>query len=428
MGRQPRVERRSSARSSSSAPRSSSFGYNWPNLPYGVNGELNDNLNHRWTDDGSGTTFTYRFGSRGPQRPSPLAVRRATPRCFKDNWMGGDHSIKFGMVSERESQEFQRRRLPRRGHAGVPQRLAAAELHDAVPRHDAQHAARRRPTRTGTTARTSTIPSRSSSASRRAWACAGTTTTRSIPDQDILESRFRDFFYAGVPVQTSVGPYSLPRTPYRRQQVHRRRACRASSAIRRSIAPRFGVSWDIDGDGKTRGQGQLGPFPPQHRQRLRPTSTRSASATATFDWLDAATTTTVVAPVTRTSSRQNELGQNRAVAASCTVPRSIPISRIPTPTPRASGSSASSATTWACASATPSAPTATARHDVELARALQPLHAAAHLRRSRRRRHRRQRRRRPDDHDVRHPRPGAGEPHRRADGRRASSPPTAPST
>ncbi len=36
----------------------SSFGYNWPNLPYGVDGELNDNLDHRRTDNGSGTTFT----------------------------------------------------------------------------------------------------------------------------------------------------------------------------------------------------------------------------------------------------------------------------------------------------------------------------------------------------------------------------------
>jgi hypothetical protein len=31
----------------------SSFGYNWPNLPYGPNGELNENLDYRMTDNGS---------------------------------------------------------------------------------------------------------------------------------------------------------------------------------------------------------------------------------------------------------------------------------------------------------------------------------------------------------------------------------------
>jgi hypothetical protein len=83
----------------------SSFGYNWPNIPYGVNGVLNEELNNRWTDDGTGTTFTFGSASadRNDRRRWQYDVQST---YFKDNWMGGNHSIKFGWVSERESQYF----------------------------------------------------------------------------------------------------------------------------------------------------------------------------------------------------------------------------------------------------------------------------------------------------------------------------------
>ena len=97
----------------------SSFGYNWPNLPYGVNGELNDNLNHRQTDDGSGTTFTYGSDSadRNDRRRWQYDVQST---YFKDNWMGGNHSIKFGMGVRARVAVFQGRGFPRRGVAGFP--------------------------------------------------------------------------------------------------------------------------------------------------------------------------------------------------------------------------------------------------------------------------------------------------------------------
>ena len=43
----------------------STFGYNWPNLPYGPNGDLNENLDHRITDDGSGTTVAAKSVASG---------------------------------------------------------------------------------------------------------------------------------------------------------------------------------------------------------------------------------------------------------------------------------------------------------------------------------------------------------------------------
>ena len=71
-----------------------------------------------------------------------------------------------------------------------------------------------------------------------------------FPDQEILVSPWRDFFYAGAPIQTSVGPFSLPRTSYADNNF----SAPGQSGIREYpalFAPRFGVSWDINGTGKT---------------------------------------------------------------------------------------------------------------------------------------------------------------------------------
>lgn len=83
----------------------STFGYNWPNLPYGTDGSLNKNLDHRITDNGSGTTFTK--GSQSADRNDRRRWQfNWDGTRFLDGWLGGDHSIKFGFLSERESQEF----------------------------------------------------------------------------------------------------------------------------------------------------------------------------------------------------------------------------------------------------------------------------------------------------------------------------------
>jgi hypothetical protein len=136
------------------------------------------------------------------------------------------------------------------------------------------------------------------------------------PDQDIPESRFRDFFYAGVPLQTSVGPYSLPRTPYADNSF----TVQALSGIKRYpalFAPRFGMSWDLAGNGKTVVKANWGRFyhnPGNASEDINP----SASATATFDWLDCRNgTTPAVCSGNQFGDKQftqNELGQFRTAS------------------------------------------------------------------------------------------------------------------
>ena len=126
-----------------------------------------------------------------------------------------------------------------------------------------------------------------------------------FPDQEILESPWRGFFYARVPIQTSVGAFSLPRTAYADSNF----IAPGQSGIREYpalFAPRFGFSWDVAGNGKTVVKANWGRF---HFNTGNASGTVNplASASAMFDWLD------------RNGDKQfqkNEFGQNRASLAS----------------------------------------------------------------------------------------------------------------
>ena len=188
----------------------SSFGYNWPNLPYGVNGELNDNLNHRWTDDGSGTTFTP-VGIGRPQRPPPVAVqpqRHAIPGRL-DGRRSLDQ-VRHGVGARVAG--VPRRGLPRRGDAGLPQQPPLPNFTTPY-RCAAQYAARDDQLQLAPRRVRQRFDS-DQAAPHVSMGVRWDYYNSFYPDQEIPESRFRDFFYGGVPVQTSVGPYSLPRTPF----------------------------------------------------------------------------------------------------------------------------------------------------------------------------------------------------------------------
>jgi len=279
----------------------STFGYNWPNLPYGPNGELNENLDHRITDDGSGTTFTK--GSESADRNDRRRWQfNWDATRFMDNKLGGDHQIKFGFLSERESQQFidegfldeitlAFRSPPPLPSFTTPYRVTIrntpretynANWHHGAYVHDNWQA------RKGLTV----------SAGVR-WDYYESF----FPDQPIPGSRFRDFFYAGVPVQTSVGPFSLPRTPYADTNF----VATGRNGIRKHpdlLVARLGFSWDVRGNGKTVVKGNWGRFyqnPGNASERENPLS----SATATFDWID--TNGDKLFTI-------NELGQNRSVS------------------------------------------------------------------------------------------------------------------
>ena len=327
----------------------SSFGYNWPNLPYGVNGELNDNLNNRWSDDGSGTTFT--FGSEAADRSDRRRWQYGLNATrFQDGWWGGDHSIKSGMVSERESQEF-------RDEGFLDEVTQAFRTVSPLPNFTTPFRVTIRNTPRQTTNANwhhGAYINDSIQVKNRLTISMGVRWdyyNSFYPEQEIPESRFRDFFYGGVPVQTSVGPYSLPRTTFADNGY----IADARSGIKRYpslIAPRFGMSWDVRGDGKMVFKANWGRFH-QNTGNASADVNPLASATATFDWLD----------LNNDKLFQiNESGRTaRSPASAASRSASISTSRIPTPTRRASGSSAISATTWASASATRSGPMATFR-------------------------------------------------------------------
>jgi hypothetical protein len=259
----------------------SSFGYNWPNIAYGANGELGQNLNHRWTDDGTGTTFTYGSESqdRNDRRRWQYDVQAT---LFKDNWLGGNHSIKFGSVSERESQEFRDEgfvddiTLQFRSPTGAP--------HFTTP---FRVVVRNTPRQTTNANWHHGAYINDSIQVRRVTLSLGVRWdyyNSFYPEQQIPDSRFRNFFYAGVPLMTSVGPHALPRTPFADNNF----VAPARSGIRRYpllFAPRFGVSWDVAGNGKTVVKANWGRF---HHNTGNASGEVNplASATATFDWLD----------------------------------------------------------------------------------------------------------------------------------------------
>jgi hypothetical protein len=257
------------------AARYSTFGYDWPDYPYGVNGEVNENTRRRMTDNLTGNTA----GAAAWDQNNRLRHQFDwTATYFKDRFAGGNHALKFGVVSEWETQDFtdygfkDDLSLTFNSSAGSPDFTTPFRV----------------------TLRNTDRNSINSSWHHGAfltdqWQVVKRVTANVglrwdyyssyFPDQQILESPFRDFFYAGAPLSNGV---SLPKTPYGDTMT-----IPAVHGIRQhsSVAPRVGVAWDLFGAGRTIVKFNWGRF-------YFNTGTASSgvnpaqSLTATFNWTD----------------------------------------------------------------------------------------------------------------------------------------------
>ncbi len=254
--------------------RVATFGYNWPNLPYGANGELNDNLNLRLVDRNS----TNVAGSDSPDRNNRRREQFDwTGTWFRDNWAGGNHSLKFGVVNEREGQYFKEEGFvghyrtlynsPTGSDFTVPSRVqiynTPQESEDASWHHGAFFNDQIQRGRV-----TLTVGVR--------WDYYSS----QYPDQVILPGSFRDFFFGGVALPSN--NFSLPRTPFADKWM-----VPAESGIDQhsSFAPRIGIAWDLFKDGKTTIKANYGRF--YHNTGLAGNDVNPAQAiNYTFNWND----------------------------------------------------------------------------------------------------------------------------------------------
>ena len=113
------------------------FGYDWPNQPYGPNGELNANLQQRRTEQATGNTAGAAAADQNDRKRHQFDW---TGTLFKDNFLHGNHALKFGWLTEWEMQQFTDYGFVDAREPDVQQRRRQARLHDAVPRHPPQHA------------------------------------------------------------------------------------------------------------------------------------------------------------------------------------------------------------------------------------------------------------------------------------------------
>jgi hypothetical protein len=219
--------------------RVATFGYNWPNLPYGAGGELNDNLVLRLVDNSS-TNFA---GSDSPERNDRRRLQFDwTGNWFKDNWVGGNHSFKFGLVDELEGQRFKEEGFV--GHYRtlynstggardftVPQRVQIYNTPQLSEDWNWHH---------GAFLNDQFQKGRISLNLGVRWDYYSS----HYPDQEILPGPFRDFFYAGAPLPNG---YRIAATPFAGSWK-----IPAEDGLEQysSIAPRLGMAWDLFANGK----------------------------------------------------------------------------------------------------------------------------------------------------------------------------------
>ncbi|MBI1872736.1 MAG: TonB-dependent receptor [Acidobacteria bacterium] len=220
--------------------RTSTWGYNWPNYAYGTDG-LEQNIQPRQQDELTGNQRGGAIANRTYRRRYQFDW---TGTLFRDDWLGSNHGIKMGFTAERETERITtdgyldevRLRFDSRANGiefSTPWRV---ELFNTPRRtinnlqHQGAYVQDQINLRQGLTLNAGVR-----------WDAYHVY----YPDQDIRESRFRDFFYAGAPLPNG---YALPVTPYSSFKIPGR-----DNIIKftKAFGPRLGLAWDIRGNGKT---------------------------------------------------------------------------------------------------------------------------------------------------------------------------------
>ena len=257
--------------------RLATYGFNWPDLPYGVDGSINSNLAGRRFDQASGNTA----GAFNPRRQNRRRLQADwTGTYFKDSWIGGTHAFKFGFLAEREMQNFKDEGFLNgvrvlynstnsRPDFSVPFRV---ELRN-TPRLAENYTWHRGAFITDQW----TVGPRLTLNVGVRW----DSYSSYYPDEEILPGPYRDFFYAGRPLPNA---YSIAASPY--ASTFTIPGKDGISKFPFLIAPRIGASWDLFGNGKTVVKGNWGRYyinPGLASDAINP----NQALTYTFNWNDA---------------------------------------------------------------------------------------------------------------------------------------------
>jgi hypothetical protein len=249
-----------------------SWGYNWPNYVYGTDG-LRSNIQPRRDEQ---LTGNFAGGARADKLHRRRWQLDWTGTLFKDEFLGGNHTIRMGVTNETEMEkdlddgyegEYRARYDSNPGELDFtrPWRV----ILENTPRLSTNHLTHR-----GAYIQDQIVvgPKVTLNAGLR-WDYYRVF----YPDEEILPGRFRDFFYAGAPLPNG---YSIPASSPNFKVPGNDAVLRFPAGF----APRFGVAYDPRGNGKTVfkanwGLYQSNPGPQNFTNPLQTTA-------FTFEWLD----------------------------------------------------------------------------------------------------------------------------------------------
>jgi hypothetical protein len=261
--------------------RAASFGYNWPNYPYNTDGSVGrrETADFRRSDTITGNVAGGYSGYRYDRARWQYDVGG---NRFQDAWLGTDHSFKFGWTSETESindEEMGWRnswQLQYRSSSGadftVPYRVVLQNTPTRYTDSMWHHGA---------------FIQDQFNIGQRVTINAGLRWdyyNAFEPEQPVRGADFYGFFYLGQPLQTATGPFSIPATAFGASGT----VPAKDSIIKWSNlwAPRFGLSWDVTGDGKTVAKFNAGRFYDNPGVSYSDDLNPIQYTTATFNWID----------------------------------------------------------------------------------------------------------------------------------------------